>query len=60
MDSDFEPQIMEWDFNTWTAREMFEFLVDMHQIPYEEEFENYRYLKNDLLRWCKETYEHQI
>lgn len=58
MDSDFEPQIMEWDFNTWSAREMFDFLVDMHQIPYEEEFENYRYLKNDLLRWCKETYEH--
>lgn len=58
MDSDFEPQVMEWDFNTWSAREMFDFLVDMHQIPYEEEFENWRYLKNDLLRWCKETYEH--
>lgn len=58
MDSDFEPQVMEWDFNTWSAREMFDFLIDMHQIPYEEEFENWRYLKNDLLRWCKETYEH--
>lgn len=58
MDSDFEPQVMEWDFNTWSAREMFDFLIDMHQIPYEEEFENWRYLKNDLLRWCKETCEH--
>lgn len=45
----------EYDFHNWTVRELFDFLIDLHQLPYEEEFDNWKCYRNDLLRWCNET-----
>lgn len=47
----------EYDFDNWTAEELFNHLIDLHQIPYEEEFGVWRHLKADMLRMCKESYE---
>lgn len=45
----------EYDFDRWTTEELFNHLIDLHQIPYEEEFEDWRHLKAEMLRMCKET-----
>lgn len=47
----------EYDFHTWTAEELFYHLIDLHQIPFEEEFDDWRSLKPDMLRMCKESYD---
>ena len=57
MEEQSKPQ--EYDFDNWTALEMFFHLIDLQQIPYEEEFEDWKYLKADMLRMCKESYKNQ-
>ena len=49
----------EYDFDTWTAEELFHHLIDLHQIPYEEEFEHWRKYKAHMLYMCKESFERQ-
>ena len=57
MEQSTKPQ--EYDFDTWTAQELFEHLIDLKQIPFEAEFENWRHFRKDMLRICKETYQNQ-
>ena len=49
----------EPNFNDFTTEELFNHLIDLHQIPYEEEFENWRYLKAQMVYMCENSYEHQ-
>lgn len=45
------------NFNTFTTEELFYHLIDLHQIPYEDEYDKNKYSRSDLLRWCNEIYE---
>jgi len=56
METSLEPENPE--FHTWDSIELFNHLIDLHQIPYESEFDEWRWLKNDMIRMCEETYEH--
>lgn len=58
MNEDTELTLQEPIFEDWTTCELFEHLIDLHQIPYEEEFEDWKYFRPTLLEWCKETYAH--
>lgn len=49
----------EYDFDNWTTEELFNHLIDLHQIPYEEEFEDWIKYKSQMLYMCKETYGRQ-
>lgn len=53
-----ENEIMEPDFKTWTPQELFNHLIDLHQIPYEEEFEDWRRMKAQMIKMCEDGYEH--
>lgn len=52
-----EPQLP--NFDDFTAEELFHHLIDLQQLPYEEEFEDWRFLRGDMLRMCKESYQNQ-
>ena len=47
----------EPNFKDWTTIELFDHLMDLHQIPYEEEFEDWKYLRLELLELCEDIYE---
>jgi len=57
MEEENKPQ--EYDFDSWSSLELFFHLIDLQQIPYEEEFDDWRYLKEEMLRMCKESYTRQ-
>lgn len=50
---------MEYDFNfnTWTSLEMFFYLIDIKEIPFDAKFEDWKYLKEDMLRMCLDNYK---
>lgn len=48
------------NFDDFTTEELFNHLIDLFQIPWEEEFEDWRYLRQDMLEMCKNTYINQI
>jgi hypothetical protein len=54
---EFMEMSQEPNFDDFTAEELFNHLIDLHQIPFEEEFEDWRSLKPDMLRMCKESYD---
>ena len=56
---DFENEELEPDFHNWDNLDLFYHLIDLHQIPYEEEFNNWRDLRAQMLIMCNESYEHQ-
>jgi len=47
----------EYNFHQWTTEELFYFLIDMGIIPYEEELQNWIFLKEHMLELCIESYE---
>ncbi len=47
------------NWESWTTEELFNHLIDLHQIPYEEEFEDWWDLKAQMIEMCKESYENQ-
>lgn len=49
----------EYDFDNWTTLELFYHLVDIGLIPFEENFNDWRFLKEEMLRMCKESYDRQ-
>lgn len=52
-----ENEVLEPEFDSWTSEELFYHLIDLHQIPYEEEFESWRMLKAEMIQMCKESYK---
>lgn len=44
----------EYYFESWTPLELFFYLIDVKEIPYYSRFENWKYLKDDMIRMCKE------
>ena len=46
-------------FEQWSTLELYNHLVDLYIIPFEEEFEYWRQFKWDMVRLCKESYENQ-
>lgn len=47
------------NFDDFTTEELFNHLIDLHQIPYEEELEDWIHLKAQMLYMCKNSYERQ-
>jgi hypothetical protein len=44
------------DFNSWTTEELFDHLMDLYIIPYEEEFSKWKSLRGQMLYMCKQSY----
>ncbi len=47
------------NFDDWLTCELFDHLVDLYQIPFEEDFEDWKHFRPTLLEMCKESYENQ-
>lgn len=47
--------IEEYNFERWTPYDLFYHLMDLGVLPYEEEFEEWRMLKVEMVRLCNET-----
>ena len=54
-----ENKSQEWDFDKWTTLELYYHLIDMGIIPYEEKLDDWRFLKEEMLRMCKESIKNQ-
>lgn len=54
-----ENKSQEWDFDKWTTLELYYHLIDMGLIPYEEKYDDWRFLKDEMLRMCKESIKNQ-
>jgi hypothetical protein len=52
-------EVKEPDFESWTFDELFYHLIDLHQIPYEEEMSDWVHYRAELIRMCKESYNRQ-
>lgn len=50
----------EPDFNDFSTIELFNHLIDLYIIPYEDEFKDWRDLREYMLYLCKESYEKSI
>ncbi len=47
----------EPNFDKWSLDDLFYHLIDLHQLPYEEEINDWWHYKAELIRLCKESYE---
>lgn len=47
----------EPDFESWTNEELFDHLMDLYIIPYEEEFKDWNHLRANMLYMCQQSYE---
>lgn len=49
----------EYNFENWTTKELFYHLIDLGMLPYEEDFEDWRYLHETLLEMCQNTINYE-
>lgn len=49
----------EWNFDDWTTLELYFHLIDMGLIPYEEKYDDWRFLKEEMVRICNESVKNQ-
>lgn len=49
----------DYNFEKWTTQELFHHLIDFGILPYEEDFEDWRYLHETLLEMCQNTINYE-
>lgn len=54
-----EMEASQPNFNAFSSLELYYHLIDLYIIPFEDEYEQWRHLREQMLQMCNDSYNRQ-